>query len=185
MQRPCWEPRSWGGRRQGGARAARRMGGRRRGGCTRASPSIIFTPSLTVFYRHIGLFWDINKKRKEKNGSLFQICKEFQLWKWAAQPIVEVWVHWQCEAKPAQTGNTEPVLLPQGDVQVAIYCLLCWKSLQQLVPSGCTLTLEDLTAGQKLNRDSCLSVQRSVFGKIQNNCPQLYIHPESYPNVNL
>ena len=137
MQRLCWEPRSWGGRHRGGARAARRMAGRRRGACTRVSPSIIFTPSLTVFYRHIGLFWDINKKRKEKNGSLLQICKEFQLWKWAAQPIVEVWVHWQCEAKPAQTGNTESVLLPQGDVQVAIHLFVVLK----FSSTACTLRL--------------------------------------------
>ena len=185
MQRLCWEPRSWGGRHRGGARAARRMAGRRRGACTRVSPSIIFTPSLTVFYRHIGLFWDINKKGKREMAPCCRFARSFNS---GSEQRNLLW-------KSGFIGNAKPNLLKQETQSLScclrvmfrwlFICLLCWNSLQQLVPSGCTLTLEDLTAGQKLNRDSCLSVQRSVFRKIQNNCPQLYIHPMSYPNVNL
>ena len=50
---------------------------------------------------------------------------------------MEVWVHWQCEAKPAQTGNTESVLLPQGDVQVAIDLFVVLK----FSSTACTLRL--------------------------------------------
>ena len=47
-----------------------------------------------------------------------QICKKIQLWQWAAQSIVEVWLHWQRQAKLAEAGDTESVLLSEGDVQV-------------------------------------------------------------------
>ena len=80
-------------------------------------------------------------------------------------------------------GNAKPNLLKQETQSLScclrvmfrwlFLCLLWWDSLQQLVPSGCTLTLEDLTAGQKWSRDYCLSVQRSDLWKIQNNYPQL------------
>ena len=179
MQRPCYEPRSWGGRRQGGARAARRMAGRRRGGCTRASPFITFTHSLTVFFRHIGWFWNITKKSRREMASCCRFARSFNS---GSEQRNLLW-------KSGFIGNAKPNLLKQETQSLScclrvmfrwLYlCMLWWDFLQQLVPSGCTLTLEDLTAGQKWSRDYCLSVQRSDFWKNSKHLLPVEQHPVS------